>query len=210
MDYSAIKLSETDIQNQGYKQYLGGGEKHWEARGAFQLYFLCQMGLKPGDRLLDAGCGPLRSGVHFINYLERGNYCGIDINPDFVRVAGEMVAKHTELQAKAPQLECVQNFDFSQLNRMFTYVMVFSVLNHCDVPARHMFFEKISQVAAPACKVYLTHGHWYQDSLLAGTKMRLTRNIASARDIAPDLDMQQWGWPPKESIYPIIEVSPRA
>jgi hypothetical protein len=35
MDYSATKLSESDIQKQGYRQYLGGGQKHWQTRGAF-------------------------------------------------------------------------------------------------------------------------------------------------------------------------------
>ena len=69
--YSSVKLSDADIQNQEYKKHLGGGAQHWERRGAFQLYFLQKMGLKKCDRLLDAGCGPIRSGVHFINYLDR-------------------------------------------------------------------------------------------------------------------------------------------
>jgi SAM-dependent methyltransferase len=206
MDYSAIKLSEADIQNQGYKQYLGGGKEHWQNRGAFQLYFLQKMGMKPHDRLLDAGCGPLRSGVHFIHYLDRGHYSGIDVNPDFIRVAGETVAQDPVLREKAPVLEHVENFEFSRLNGTFTYVMAFSVLNHCDAQMRRMFFEKIVRVTRPETKIYLTHGHWYQDSLLDGTGLRLKRSIASAREIAPDLDMQNWGWPPKESIFPIVEV----
>jgi SAM-dependent methyltransferase len=207
MDYSAIKLSEADIQNQGYKQYLGGGKEQWERRGAFQLRFLQQMGLRPDSRLLDAGCGPLRSGVHFIHFLDRAGYCGIDINPDFIRVARETVAGDPRLRDKTPRLEQLENFDFARLAASFTQVIVFSVLNHCDVPARRRFFENIGRVITPESRIYLTHGHWYQDSLLAQTGLRLLRNFRAARDIAPDLDMQAWGWPPKESIFPILEVA---
>jgi SAM-dependent methyltransferase len=210
MDYSAIKLSDADIQNSGYKQYLGGGKEHWETRGAFQLYFLQRMGLKPLDRLLDAGCGPLRSGVHFIHYLDAGHYCGIDINPDFIRVARETAAQDPILHKKLPKLEHVENFNFPRLEGAFTCVLAFSVLNHCDAPMRRIFFEKISQVIAPESKIYLTHGHWWQDSLLSHLPLTLKRSIASPREIAPDLDMQKWGWPPKESIFPILEVVPKA
>jgi len=208
--YSTIKLSEAQIQNRGYKEYLGGGKEHWETRGAFQLYFLKKMGLQPHDRLLDAGCGPLRSGVHFIHYLAPGHYCGIDSNPDFIRVARETVAQDGALQDKAPRLEYVIDFDFPALDGAFTFVLAFSVLNHCDIAMRRLFFEKISRVTTPASKIFLTHGHWYQDSLLSHTRLTRTRTIASARDIAPDLDMQAWGWPPKESIFPILEVAPQA
>jgi SAM-dependent methyltransferase len=208
MDYSAIKLSEDAIQNQDYKQYLGGGREHWQTRGAFQLYLLQKMGLQPGDRLLDAGCGPLRSGVHFIHFLDRGRYCGFDSNPDFIRAAAETVAQNPALRDKSPRLECVDHFDVARFDGHFTYVLAFSVLNHCDEHMRRVFFENISRVAAAGSNIYLTHGHWFQAGLLTGTGLGLKRSIGSAREIAPDLDMQTWGWPPKESIYPILEVVP--
>jgi hypothetical protein len=89
-------------------------------------------------------------------------------------------------------------------------VLAFSVLNHCDVPARRAFFEEIGRVTMAGSKIYLTHGHWYQGSLLSNTGLTLKRALASAREIAPDLDLQTWGWPPKESIFPILEVTPLA
>ena len=130
-----------------------------------------------GARLLDAGCGPLRSGVHFINYLDRNHYCGIDINPDFIRVAKETAAQDPVLHNKSPKLEHVENFNFPCLDSTFSYVLAFSVLNHCDVPMRRAFFEKISQVISPQSQIYLTHGHWWQDSLLSHLPLTLKRSI---------------------------------
>jgi SAM-dependent methyltransferase len=207
--YSSIKLSEADVQNQEYKKHLGGGAQHWERRGAFQLYLLKKMGLQKHDRLLDAGCGPIRSGVHFINFLDRGNYCGIDSNADFIRVAAETVAQNPPLRDKSPHLECVENFDFAKLRGAFGYALAFSVLNHCAEPLRQIFFESVSRVTNAESKIYVTHAHWFQAGQLNQTRLQLKRTFSSAREIADDLDMQAWGWPPSESIFPILELSPR-
>ena len=133
------------------------------------------MGLKPHDRLLDAGCGAAAAFRRSLHPLPRcrGHYCGIDINPDFIRVARETSAQDPVLHNKSPKLEHVENFDFPRLDkRTFTYVLAFSVLNHCDVPMRRTFFEKITKVLSPESKIYLTHGHWWQDSLLNHTAAR--------------------------------------
>ena len=206
--YSSIKLSAAEIQNQEYKKHLGGGAEHWARRGAFQLFFLQKMGLKKNDRLLDAGCGPGRSGVHFINYLDCGNYCGIDSNADFIRVAAETVAQNPPLRDKSPHLECVENFDFTRLHGTFAYVLAFSVLNHCPPPLRQVFFENISRVTKSESRIYITHAPWFQAGLLGQTQLRLKRSIGSPREVAADLDMQTWGWPPNESIFPILELVP--
>jgi ubiquinone/menaquinone biosynthesis C-methylase UbiE len=31
-------------------------------------------------KLLDIGCGALRGGIHFINYVDAGNHYGLDLN----------------------------------------------------------------------------------------------------------------------------------
>jgi hypothetical protein len=46
-----------------------GNVPHWEYMGKLQLDYLVERGLKPEHNLLDVGCGPLRAGIHFIEYL---------------------------------------------------------------------------------------------------------------------------------------------
>jgi hypothetical protein len=53
-------------------------------------------------RLLEIGCGNLRAGHLFIDYLESGNYHGIDISPPILTAALQTVSDG--LQAKVPHL----------------------------------------------------------------------------------------------------------
>ena len=108
------------------------------------------MGLKPSGRMLDAGCGPLRAGVHFIHYLNRGKYWGIDSNADFCGVAKGIVAQDSRLRRKAPHLKHLEKFDFAKLRSKFDYVLAFSVLNHCHPVARAAFFKNAGRVTAAA------------------------------------------------------------
>ncbi len=208
--YKSIRLSEDDVRQEAYKELLGGGREEWETRGAFQLHLLTSMGLSRSHRLLDVGCGPLRAGEHFIRMLDEGRYFGIDYNPDFIRLARQIVDSHADLAAKKPQLESIDGFEVSRLNRRFDYVMVFSVLNHCDRSQKDLFFRRIGQVLAPDAKVYVTHAKWFGDHFLAESGLKLTKVFARAEDIAPTLDVNRWGWRHGESVhlFPILQFSP--
>src|SRR5205807_6035012 len=61
----------------GHHRAIVGGA--WEEIGRLQFEFLTGNGLKPHHRLLDVGCGALRGGLHFIRYLDEGNYVGVDL-----------------------------------------------------------------------------------------------------------------------------------
>lgn len=51
--------------------------------GLLQFDFLISNGLRPEHKLLDIGCGPIRAGIHFIDYLNDGNYYGIDCRSEY-------------------------------------------------------------------------------------------------------------------------------
>src|SRR5262245_2049246 len=67
-----------------------GSKSHqrWLALGQMQFDYLVNHGFKPTDKMLEIGCGNLRAGRLFIDYLEPGHYYGIDISPDIL-VAGQ-------------------------------------------------------------------------------------------------------------------------
>ena len=59
----------------------------WLQIGQLQFDYATGHGLKPEMRMLEIGCGNLRAGRLFIDYLEPGNYYGIDISPDILLAA---------------------------------------------------------------------------------------------------------------------------
>ena len=102
----------------------------WLALGALQYEYLLGHGLTPADRMLEIGCGNLRAGWRFIDYLRPGHYHGIDISPDILLGAGRTVARQG-LQDKLPHLSLVRDLTFDFLPaEHFSVVHAHSVISH--------------------------------------------------------------------------------
>lgn len=212
-DYARIRLSKTDIEAKAYRRHLGGGADKWDQRGRFQVVMLRTLGLEPQHRLLDAGCGPLRAGVHLIDALDEGRYCGIDFNPDFIATARYLVAADGRLAGKTPRLERLDDFAFEQLgDAPFDWVLAFSVLNHCDEPTRRAFFDRVPTILAPHATVVITHAAWFEESLLRDGPLRLHRILHEPDDLEAGIDITAWGFapPPEGRMFPVAVLKARA
>src|SRR5207253_1307572 len=75
--------------------------EHWLAFGQTQFDYLVDAGLQPGHRVLELGFGNLRLGWRLIEFLDAGNYVGLEISPLMVREARNKVVEHA-LQPKRP------------------------------------------------------------------------------------------------------------
>lgn len=82
------KLMTYRIHTQGPRRAVGSDGL---GIGKLQFEFLKQNGLTPGDSLLDIGCGSLRGGEYFINYLNESNYTGIDISEEAIKSGKNMI-----------------------------------------------------------------------------------------------------------------------
>ena len=69
-DVDGIRMA---VSRGQHRDVIGG---LWEELGQLQLDFMIREGLKPHHKLLDIGCGSLRGGIHYIRYLDVGNYVG--------------------------------------------------------------------------------------------------------------------------------------
>ena len=99
--YRAVMKSDTARSREG----AVGSNTHesWLKIGQMQFDYLVEHGLKPGDRMLEIGCGNLRAGRLFIDYLDAGNYYGMDISPDILLAAQQTLARVRPAgQAAAP------------------------------------------------------------------------------------------------------------
>jgi hypothetical protein len=76
------------MESLDHRAYVGG---LWEEIGRLQFEFLLRQGLAPSDCLLDITRGSLRGGVHFINYVNPGNYLGIQKQRRLVELGIEKV-----------------------------------------------------------------------------------------------------------------------
>jgi cyclopropane fatty-acyl-phospholipid synthase-like methyltransferase len=204
--YKKVKLSEKGIELEEYKEFLGGKHEHWSKRGEFQLFMLKLFGLEPTNSLLDIGCGPLRSGEYFIDFLNAGNYYGIDYNSDFISIAKQIVKKE-HLSAKRPRLKEVNNFRLKSLYDTFDFVLLFSVLNHCNEKQHKLFFANLPFVLKKASKIIITHATWFSSHHTHAEKQYQVKVYENSQQLAASLNMAEYGWQNQQEIFPIVVLS---
>ncbi|MFA1546815.1 class I SAM-dependent methyltransferase [Actinomadura chokoriensis] len=123
--------------------------ERWLKLGQMQFDYLLQHGLKPDDRMLEIGCGNLRAGWRFIDYLDPGNYYGIDISPDIL-LAAQHTLVHQELQDKLPHLSLVDDLKLHFLPAQhFTVVHAHSVFSHSPIEVIDECLANVGRVLAP-------------------------------------------------------------
>ncbi len=105
----------------------------WLKLGKRQFRYLVEHGLRPEHRMLEIGCGNLRAGWRFIEYLGVGAYTGVDISPEILVAAQETLAERG-LQEKRPYLLLVGDMSFAALpDGAFDVVHAHSVFSHSPV-----------------------------------------------------------------------------
>lgn len=151
-DYTRA-FSAGEIRAQEHRAYVGG---RWEEIGKLQLDFLVSQGLKPGLRLLDVGCGSLRGGVKFANYLDPGNYYGIDLNPHAI-VAGYDHELDDEGRERLPvaNLRGTDRFD-GDFGVSFDMAIAHSVFTHLSLNNIRLCMYRVSKVMKPGATFYAT------------------------------------------------------
>lgn len=108
---------------------LVGPPEIWELKRRFQIEFLTAHGLLPEHRLLDIGCGVLRGGIPLIEYLDTGNYAGIEARAHALAEGRKELAA-ASLEHKRPLLINESDPARIQLQASFDFVWAHSVLYH--------------------------------------------------------------------------------
>jgi SAM-dependent methyltransferase len=117
--------------------------------GEMQFRYLVGHGLASTDRLLEIGCGNLRAGRFFIDYLEPGNYHGIDISPEIL-VSAQRVLAADQLQDKVPRLTYTADLTFEFLPAgYFNVIHANSVFTHCPIEIIEECFAHVGRIMAP-------------------------------------------------------------
>lgn len=130
----------------------------WEEIGQLQLDFLLSRGLEPRHRVLDIGCGSLRTGVKLVRFLDAGNYFGTDINQSLMSAGYDIELRNEGLAHKLPPSHLVANgeFDFSWAPVLFDYVLAQSVFTHLPLNFLRVCLEKLFDVVLPGASFYAT------------------------------------------------------
>jgi SAM-dependent methyltransferase len=145
--YRAVMRSDAARSREG----AVGSPTHeaWLRLGQLQFDYLLGHGLTPGMRMLEIGCGNLRAGRLFAGYLDPGNYYGIDISPEILLAAQQVVARYG-LQARLPHLALVSGLTLEFLpDAHFDVVHAHSVFSHSPLPVIEECLAHVGRVMVP-------------------------------------------------------------
>lgn len=137
----------------GHRQYIGG---RWDEIGSLQFDFMVDRGLRPPHVLLDIACGSLRGGVHFIPYLDPGNYLGIDREKALIDsgLAEELPAAVRE--AKRPEFVVSSSFEFERFSKPADYSLAQSLFTHLASADIELCLGHLRDFVAPGHQLYAT------------------------------------------------------
>jgi cyclopropane fatty-acyl-phospholipid synthase-like methyltransferase len=127
----------------------------WDELGPLQFDFLIEAGLKTHHKLLDIGCGCLRGGIHYIDYLNEGNYFGLDINSSLIE-AGKIEVEEAGLSHKFPNLIVDDEFSSEKFGAKFDFMVSVSVFTHLPANIIVQCLKKVRESLAPEGVYYST------------------------------------------------------
>jgi hypothetical protein len=143
------------IHRQGYRNFVGGANV-WETIAKLQFDFLLANGLKPEDKFVDVGCGALRGGRYFIEYLAPGDYYGIDKHIELIIYGTVRELKIPRFRQKRPHFAVSGSFEFERLGSGFNYGLAQSVFTHLAPADVSLCLGRLHAAAADGCKFFAT------------------------------------------------------
>lgn len=139
--YNSHVLTEQEINNEVHRHVVGG---IFEYQGKLQLELCKKYGLLPHHKMLDFGCGCLRAGVKLLDYLNYGNYYGIDVNKGLLEagLCYEIPKAGLDKKISYDNFLITDKFLVDFFNVNFDFVLAQSVFTHLTLNHLCYFLEK--------------------------------------------------------------------
>lgn len=150
------QLQAHELAQNMHRDFVGG---LWNSMGEWQFHFMRDKGgLLPEMRFLDLGCGCFRGGIHFIPYLQPGNYYGLDSNASLLHAGMNIELPLAGLEGKLLWDHVLVNsqFDASSFTVTFERVLAVSLWTHLPLNHIALCLKQISKVMAPGGVFYTT------------------------------------------------------
>lgn len=148
------ELTAEEIASGVHRKKVGA---YWNEIGQLQFDFLVQQGLTPQSHLLDVGCGSLRGGLHFIRYLEPGNYYGIDVDSALVKAGLEHELPAAGLTDRLPPANLHVTDRFAcNFGVKFQFALAQSVFTHLPLNHIRLCLYRVAKVMPPGGRFYAT------------------------------------------------------
>lgn len=191
-DWYANRLNIWAAKTQKFKDKTSKANKDFLVSGKDDLNVLREIGLKKNHKLLECGCGWLRSAFHFINYLDKKNYCGVDPVKNRIE-KGKEFFDIVSLN-KAPKFFVIKDNSFNLLKgKKFDFLWchaVFAHLPECDI--EEIFINSKKLMKKNAKFVFTYHNIISHKKSKSLHKHFAFYNLFNLRDDVKKLNARDW------------------
>lgn len=137
--------------------FLGGRPKDFEPAGRMHLGALLQEGLYPHSRVLDLGCGVLRSGYWLIHFLNRGCYHGIEPDRRMLEAGIERIVGREVVDEKEASFSHDDSFDLTVFGVKLDFVTARSIWTHAAKHQIARMLDSFREAAGPEGKMLVSY-----------------------------------------------------
>jgi cyclopropane fatty-acyl-phospholipid synthase-like methyltransferase len=127
----------------------------WDEIAEWQINALKTIGLLPHHKLLDFGCGAFRLGLSAIEYLDDGNYYGIDAYEPYIEIGKKLVLA-AGIKKKYGALAS-KDFEFEKFGVQFDYGNAQSVFTHLSGEECDRCMAALRKVMVPGGSFFFTY-----------------------------------------------------
>ncbi|HJZ81834.1 MAG TPA: hypothetical protein VKD91_15865 [Pyrinomonadaceae bacterium] len=135
--------------------FLGVPTETFDQAGRSQFTALLNEGLNPESRVLDIGCGCLRTGYWLIRFLDAGCYHGIEPARERVEYGLRYLFTPEELNLKQPRFDFNPYFDCSVFGTQLDFFLAGSIWTHASKRQIETMFDSFVRDSTRA-SVFLT------------------------------------------------------
>lgn len=131
----------------------------WDEVGKQQFDFLVRQGLTRTSSILDIGCGTLRAGRFFIEFLEPKLYFGFDLSEKAIRF-GKSLVEDLELSGKMPSLSKVDEHGLrfvAYQGMTFDFLLAQSVFSHLKEEQISVCLQNVGSVMNAGSRFFFTY-----------------------------------------------------
>ncbi|MCB0322923.1 MAG: hypothetical protein KDD69_05095 [Bdellovibrionales bacterium] len=153
MSDSKPPLTHGKVAEGQHREYVGG---KWDEIGPLQFQYLVSQGLRPEHVFLDIACGSLRGGVHFIPYLNTGNYLGLEKEEELVQAGLVYELGEQRALEKKPEFVISDAFAFRHFSKRPEYALAQSLFTHLKQEHIELCLRNLRHIAKPGCRFYAT------------------------------------------------------
>jgi hypothetical protein len=164
-----------------------GAERTFETAGAQNFRNTVErFGIEPHHKLIDYGCGSFATGMHYIRFLDPGNYFGLDVTPSFIDIGKSLIGVDL-LEEKRPHLAAIGEQSLSEaIEFAADFIVSNAVAYHVHPSELSGYCTNLVRLAAkPGCRVIfdVRLSDTEQRYRLAGWSWPLTRFVESLRPL---------------------------